>query len=31
MVPVLTYARDDPGLALGYQLPAVRLAITVVK
>jgi hypothetical protein len=31
MVPVLTYARDIPGLALGYQLPAIRLAITVVK
>ena len=31
MVPVLTYAQDDPGLALGYQLPAIRLAITVVK
>jgi hypothetical protein len=31
MVPILTYARDVPGLALGYQLPAIRLAITVVK
>jgi hypothetical protein len=31
MVPVLTYARDLPGLALGYQLPAMRLAVTVVK
>jgi hypothetical protein len=31
MVPFLTYANDDPGLALGYQLPAIRLAITVVK
>ena len=31
MVPVLTYTRDEPGLALGYQLPAIRLAITVVK
>jgi hypothetical protein len=31
MVPVLTYAEDAPGLALGYQLPAIRLAITVVK
>lgn len=30
MVPVLTYERDAPGLALGYQLPAMRLAITVV-
>jgi hypothetical protein len=31
MVPMLTYARDVPGLALGYQLPAMRLAITIVK
>jgi hypothetical protein len=31
MVPMLTYARDVPGLALGYQLPAIRLAIEVVK
>jgi hypothetical protein len=31
MVPFLTYANDEPGLALGYQLPAIRLAITVVK
>ncbi len=31
MVPILTYARDFPGLAMGYQLPAARLAITVVK
>jgi hypothetical protein len=31
MVPVLTYARDYPGLALGYHMPAIRLAITVVK
>jgi hypothetical protein len=31
MVPVLTYARDVPGLALGYQLPAIRMAIEVVK
>lgn len=31
MVPVLTYARDFPGLALGYKLPAIRLAITVKK
>jgi hypothetical protein len=30
MDPVLTYAQDDPGLALGYQLPAMRFAITVV-
>ena len=31
MVPVLTYARDEPALALGYHLPAIRFAITVVK
>ena len=31
MVPILTYARDIPGLALGYRLPAIRLAIEVVK
>ncbi|MGZ4354395.1 MAG: hypothetical protein ACXVZ4_12700, partial [Gaiellaceae bacterium] len=31
MIPVLTYAQDGPGLALGYQLPAMRLAITIVK
>ena len=31
MIPVLTYARDVPGLALGYQLPAIRLAIEVVE
>jgi hypothetical protein len=31
MVPILTFQRDEPGLALGYQLPAMRLAITVVK
>jgi hypothetical protein len=31
MVPVLSYERDAPGLALGYQLAAMRLAITIVK
>ena len=31
MVPVLSYGRDAPGLALGYQLPAMRLAITIAK
>ena len=31
MIPMLTYANDMPGLALGYELPAMRLAITVVK
>ena len=29
MLPVLTYQDDEPGLALGYKLPAIRLAITV--
>jgi hypothetical protein len=29
LIPILTYARDDPGLALGYKIPAIRLAITV--
>ena len=31
MIPILTYERDAPGLALGYDLPAIRLAITIVK
>jgi hypothetical protein len=31
MIPVLTYEQDAPGLALGYALPAIRLAITIVK
>jgi hypothetical protein len=30
MDPVLTYAQDNPALALGYQLPAMRFAITVI-
>ena len=30
MVPFLSYARDAPGLSLGYRLPAIRLAIEVV-
>ena len=30
-IPFLNFARDFPGLALGYQLPAFRLAITVVE
>jgi hypothetical protein len=30
-VPFLNFARDFPGLALGYRLPAFRLAITVVE
>ncbi|HVC87822.1 MAG TPA: hypothetical protein VNC40_10410 [Gaiellaceae bacterium] len=31
MIPMLSYASDLPGLALGYKLPAMRLAITVVR
>ena len=31
MVPVLTYARDYPGLALGSHVPAIRVAIKVVQ
>ena len=31
VVPMLTFREDLPGLALGYDLPAIRLAITVVK
>ncbi len=31
MLPVLTYQKDEPGLALGYKLPAIRLAVTVVN
>ena len=31
MVPFLSYAQDAPGLALGYRLPVMRLAITVVR
>jgi len=31
MVPLLGFATDGPGLAAGYELPAYRLAITVVK
>lgn len=31
MVPLLGFAMDAPGLAAGYNLPAYRLAITVVK
>ena len=30
VVPFLSFAKDFPGLALGYELPAFRLAITVV-
>jgi hypothetical protein len=31
MVPFLSYATDWPGLAAGYEVPAFRLAIKVVK
>ena len=31
VVPMLTFREDLPGLALGYQLPAIRLAITIAK
>ncbi len=31
MVPLLGFANDAPGLAAGYNLPAYRLAITVVE
>ncbi len=30
-MPMLTYARDHPGLALGYRLPAVRAAVEIVE
>jgi hypothetical protein len=30
-VPLLNFRKDAPGLALGYRIPAVRLAIKVVK
>jgi hypothetical protein len=31
MVPFLAYAQDAPGLALGYELPALHAAIAVVR
>jgi hypothetical protein len=31
MVPLLGFARDAPGLAAGYDIPAIRIAIKVVK
>jgi hypothetical protein len=31
MVPLLSGNHDDPGLALGYQVPVIHLAIRVVK
>jgi hypothetical protein len=31
MVPLLSANHDDPGLALGYQVPTIHLAIRIVK
>ncbi len=31
MVPLLSGNRDDPGLALGYQVPSIHFAIRIVK
>ncbi|MGB8197356.1 MAG: hypothetical protein WCF25_10165 [Acidimicrobiales bacterium] len=31
MVPMLSANRDYPGLALGYQVPSIHFAITIVK
>jgi hypothetical protein len=31
MVPVLSSARDYPGLALGYEVPQMHFSITVTK
>jgi hypothetical protein len=31
MVPLLSGNHDDPGLALGYQVPVIHLAIRIVK
>ncbi|HET7856130.1 MAG TPA: hypothetical protein VFL41_06705 [Gaiellaceae bacterium] len=31
MVPFLSFRRDAPGLAVGYRLPAIRLAIKIVN
>jgi hypothetical protein len=31
MVPVMSSARDYPGLALGYQVPSIHFAIRVIK
>ena len=31
MVPLLSYAHDYPGLALGYQVPSIQFSIRVVK
>ena len=31
MLPILSYANDNPAIALGYQLPAVHFSINIVK
>jgi hypothetical protein len=31
MVPLLSGNHDDPGLALGYQVPSIHFAIRIVK
>ncbi len=31
MLPVLSFANDEPSLALGYQVPSFHFAITIVK
>ena len=31
MLPILSYANDNPAIALGYQLPAVHFSIKIVK
>ncbi len=31
MLPLLSYANDNPALALGYQVPSFHFAITIVK
>jgi hypothetical protein len=31
MAPFLAFEKDEPGLAVGYQLPAIRLAVRVVE
>jgi hypothetical protein len=31
MVPILSSARDYPGLALGYHVPSMQFSIRVVK
>ena len=31
MLPILSFANDNPAIALGYQLPAVHFSIKIVK